>query len=152
MTGYLDEEALRDACGNSFYILDDKRRRVPIGVAGELYIGGDGVALGYVGDPELTAERFLPDSFSGVEGARMYRTGDLARWRADGTIEFLGRTDRQIKIRGYRIEPGEIEQVLRRHPQVADAYVTPFANSPGEKRLAAYVVPAEGAMAAACAA
>ena len=135
----------RPLAGNSFYILDDKRRRVPIGVAGELYIGGDGVALGYVGDPELTAERFLPDSFSGVEGARMYRTGDLARWRADGTIEFLGRTDRQIKIRGYRIEPGEIEQVLRRHPQVADAYVTPFANSPGEKRLAAYVVPAEGA-------
>ncbi|MGD0274026.1 MAG: amino acid adenylation domain-containing protein [Gaiellaceae bacterium] len=135
----------RPVAGSSVYILDAHGSPAPIGVAGELYIGGDGVALGYAGDPELTAQRFLPDPFSAEEGARMYRSGDLARWRADGTIEFLGRTDRQLKIRGFRVEPGEIEQALRSHPDVADGYVASFESTPGERALAAYVVPSAGA-------
>ena len=90
------------------YLLDEDQRPVPLGDAGELCIGGDGLALGYLNQPELTAEKFIPDTFRLQAGARLYRTGDLARYRSDGTIEFLGRIDDQVKIRGYRIEPGEI--------------------------------------------
>lgn len=134
----------RPVAGSSVHILDAQGSRVPIGVTGEIYIGGDGVALGYAGDPELSAERFLPDPFSTSEGARMYRSGDLARWRANGTVEFLGRADRQLKIRGFRVEPSEIEQALRSHSDVADAYVAPFESASGDRSLAGYVVPSKG--------
>jgi len=112
----------------------------PIGVPGELLVGGDGVALGYFNDPRLTAERFLPDAFSATPG-RLYRTGDRVRWKSDGTLEFIGRIDRQLKIRGFRVEPGEIEAELARHPDVKDAVVLAHADESGAKRLVAYVVP-----------
>jgi amino acid adenylation domain-containing protein len=124
----------------SVWILDDAGEPVPIGVPGELYIGGAGVALGYHARPELTAERFVRDRFSSVPGARLYRTGDLARWRADGQLQHLGRTDFQVKIRGYRIELGEIEVALARHPQVAEVVVAAQPGPGGEQRLAAYLV------------
>jgi myxalamid-type nonribosomal peptide synthetase MxaA len=106
------------------YVLDPRRRLVPIGVRGELYLGGSGITPGYLHRPEETAERFVPDPFSAAAGARLYRTGDLVRWRADGNLEFLGRTDHQLKIRGYRIEPGEIEAALGEHPGVRESVVS----------------------------
>ncbi|HEY0481661.1 MAG TPA: amino acid adenylation domain-containing protein [Kofleriaceae bacterium] len=132
------------------WILDDAGEPVPIGVPGELYIGGAGVALGYHDRPQLTAERFVRDRFSSRPGARLYRTGDLARWRADGQLQHLGRTDFQVKIRGYRIELGEIEVALARHAQVAEAVVVAQPGPGGEQRLVAYLI-ARGAPPAAAA-
>lgn len=123
------------------YVLDQNLEPQPIGIPGELCIGGVAVARGYLNRPELTAERFLPDPFSGEPGALLYRTGDQARWLADGTVDFLGRTDRQIKIRGFRIEPGEIEAVLEQHPRVRAAAVVDRADPRGEVRLVGYVEP-----------
>jgi amino acid adenylation domain-containing protein len=116
------------------YVLDGNLRLAPIGVPGELCVGGDGVARGYLGQPGLTADRFVPDPY-GPPGGRLYRTGDRARWRPDGQLEFLGRLDGQLKVRGYRIEPGEIESRLRAHPGVADAVVLADGD-----RLIAYFV------------
>ncbi|HZE68262.1 MAG TPA: amino acid adenylation domain-containing protein [Pyrinomonadaceae bacterium] len=122
------------------YILDAQLEPVPIGVVGELYAGGAGLALGYLNDSALTAERFVPDPLSQHLGARLYRTGDLARYRADGSIEFLGRIDHQVKLRGHRIELGEIETALRQYPAVQDAVVTLHHAANGNKHLVGYVV------------
>lgn len=126
------------------YVLDDAGRPMPAGVAGELYIGGDGVARGYLNLPELTAERFLPDPFGVKGGARIYRTGDQVRWREDGNLEFLGRLDHQIKLAGYRIELGEIETILQRYPGVEHAAVIVHQDVAGEKRLTGYIVKTAG--------
>jgi amino acid adenylation domain-containing protein len=127
------------------YVLDGHGELVPEGLPGELFIGGPGVASRYRNRPELTAERFIANPFSAEPGARLYRTGDRVRRRADGTLEYLGRLDRQLKIRGYRIEPGEIESALRAHASVASCVVTARAQGPGGVRLVAYVVPCAGA-------
>ena len=123
------------------HVLDAGLAPTPEGAIGEIYIGGAGVVRGYLGMPELTAQRFIPDPFSARSGARLYRTGDLGRRRSDQGIEFVGRTDEQVKLRGFRIELGEIEAALRQHPLVADAVTLLREDDPGQKRLVAYVVP-----------
>jgi amino acid adenylation domain-containing protein/non-ribosomal peptide synthase protein (TIGR01720 family) len=130
----------RAIANTQLYILDDHRQPVPLGVAGELYIGGEGVARGYLKQPQLTAEKFVPHPFSGEEGARLYRTGDLTRFRQDGQIEYLGRLDQQVKVRGYRIELGEIETELRQHDLVQECVVIAKEDELGHQRLIAYVV------------
>jgi amino acid adenylation domain-containing protein len=127
------------------YILDKQQRVAPIGVTGELHVGGAGVARGYLNRNELTAQRFITDPFSGDVQARLYRTGDLGRYCSDGSIEYVGRNDEQVKIRGFRIELGEIEVELRRHVQVREAVVLVREDARGEKRLVAYVIATEGA-------
>jgi surfactin family lipopeptide synthetase A len=123
------------------YILDNHLRSQPIGIPGEIYIGGVGLARGYMDSPELTAERFIPDPFRTVPGARLYKTGDLARYRNDGNVEFLGRIDHQVKVRGFRIELGEIEAVLTQHPAVQQAVAVVREDIiPGDNRLVAYIV------------
>jgi amino acid adenylation domain-containing protein/thioester reductase-like protein len=122
------------------YVLDQALNVAPIGVVGELFVGGLGVTRGYLNRPDLTADRFLPDPFTSAPGARMYKTGDLCRWRADGTLDFIGRADQQVKLRGFRIELGEISAALSTHPDVLDNVVIATERHPGETILAAYFV------------
>ncbi|MFC7761823.1 amino acid adenylation domain-containing protein [Catellatospora bangladeshensis] len=126
----------RPAFNHRVYVVDEQLRQVAPGEAGELLAGGAGLARGYLGAPELTDERFVPDPFSGLPGARLYRTGDLVRWGPDGELEFLGRVDRQVKIRGQRVEIGEVEAVLRRHPEIGHAAVAASAGPAGTQLLA----------------
>jgi len=132
----------RPIANTQIYILDAQLQPVPIGVAGELHIGGAGVARGYLNRPELTIEKFIPNPFSQEPDSRLYKTGDLARYLRDGNIEFLGRIDNQVKIRGFRIELGEIEAVLSQHPMVQDTVVVAQVDRNGDKNLVAYLVPA----------
>jgi amino acid adenylation domain-containing protein/non-ribosomal peptide synthase protein (TIGR01720 family) len=141
----------RPIANTQLYLLDDSLQPVPIGVVGELFIGGAGVARGYLNRPDLTNERFIPNPFVGLnpQSPTLYRTGDLARYRPDGTLEYLGRTDYQVKLKGFRIELGEIEAVLRQHPEVREAIALVHTNSPAssqahasdQQRLIAYIVP-----------
>ena len=126
------------------YVLDEQMQPAPVGITGELYIGGAGIARGYLNRPQLTAERFVPHPFSQQSGARLYRSGDLVRWRQDGELEYVGRIDEQVKVRGYRIEIGEVEAVLRSHPSVSSCVVIAREEESGERRLVGYVVSAAG--------
>jgi acyl-coenzyme A synthetase/AMP-(fatty) acid ligase/acyl carrier protein len=126
------------------YVLDRRGELQPLGVCGELYLGGVGLADGYAGRPDLTAARFVPDPFGPHPGGRLYRTGDLARWRPDGLIEFLGRIDHQVKVRGFRVELEEIEAVLAAHPGVRECVVALREDVPGDRRLVAYLVTRPG--------
>ena len=150
-TFYLVTEVEKDATtipigrpitNTTAYVLDKHGNPLPIGVPGELYLGGPGVAQGYLNQPELTAERFVADPFT--EGGRLYQTGDIVKYLPDGNIEFIGRADNQVKIRGFRIEPGEIEAILNRHPEVENAVVLAREDEPGHRCLVAYVVPKSG--------
>ncbi|QFU89755.1 non-ribosomal peptide synthetase [Amycolatopsis sp. YIM 10] len=144
----LENGTVRDftaVANTTLYVLDDRLEPVPLGGRGELYIGGRGLAAGYLGRPGLTADRFVPDPHGTSGGGRLYRTGDVARRHADGRIEILGRTDHQLKIRGFRVEPGEIESALVTHPGVRAAVVHAVAGQGGDLRLVAYILPAEAA-------
>ena len=129
----------RPVANTQIYLLDRRGEPVPVGVPGELHIGGVQVGRGYLHRAELTAEKFIPDPFTGQPGARLYRTGDLARWQPDGSIVYLGRLDHQVKVRGFRIELGEIEAVLARQPGVKECLVVAHEDEAGTRRLVAYV-------------
>jgi non-ribosomal peptide synthetase component F len=134
----------KPVANTTVYVVDRSLRPLPVGVPGEILIGGAGVARGYLERPELTQERFVPDPFGGPE-SRLYRTGDLGQWLPDGTLAYLGRHDHQVKIRGHRIEPGEIEAVLNRHPSVRQSAVVAGPDAAGAQRLIAYIVaPTQG--------
>lgn len=125
------------------YVLDERQQLVPVGLPGELYIGGDGLARGYLNRPDLTAQNFVPHPFSAKAGARVYRTGDIARYLPDGNLEYVGRADHQVKIRGFRIELGDVEAAVAQHPLISEAVVIVSEDQPGNKRLIAYYVPRE---------
>jgi amino acid adenylation domain-containing protein len=134
----------RPVANTQVYVLDQHMQPVPLGVPGELYVGGAGLTRGYLNSPELTAQSFIPHPFSDAPGARLYKTGDVVRYRSDGHLEYVGRLDHQVKIRGIRVELGEIETTLVQHPSVRETVVTAHADIPGEPRLVAYMVPTQG--------